>query len=205
MAPGLIEVRVPKSAEHSGAEGRLHALTGVPVTDVAFPRLHRLTPAFAATVARRAVPGCALVASHPYTLPALRRAMPNAELWYDAHNVELDLKAAMLPRTAAGLPLLARTALVERACTLRATRVLVASAQDGERLRRLYRVPAARITLVPNGVDATAVVFTARASGARSPGACGCPARWRCSSAAGTSRTCSPRGGSSSSPAGSRS
>src|SRR4051812_10385296 len=44
LAPGLIEIRVPKSARHDAAQAELR-VTEVSVTDTAFIDLHDLTPA----------------------------------------------------------------------------------------------------------------------------------------------------------------
>lgn len=160
LAPGLTEIRVPKSAAHVAAEAELR-VTQVSVTDAAFIDLHHLTPTFAETVARSWVPGCVFVASHPYTFPAMRGVDEEAEWWYDAHNVEADLKAVVLPTTRTGKRLLARTRSVERECCKQARLVLAASVEDAQRLRSLYRVPAARLRVIPNGIDASAIRFVA--------------------------------------------
>jgi glycosyltransferase involved in cell wall biosynthesis len=159
IAPGLTEIRIPRSEPQVAAEGRLH-VAGIEVSDMAFVRLHRLNPAFSEAVARAAVPRCVFVASHPYTLPAMRAADPDVAFWYDAHNVELDLKGAILPHNANGRRLLRWTRAVERDCCRRAQVVLASCAQDSRRLRALYRVPVARMILVPNGVDTAAIRFT---------------------------------------------
>ena len=77
IAPGLTEIRVPRSAAHVAAETQLNA-SGVASTDIAFTRLHRLTPAFSYAVACSAVPGCVFLASHPYAFPAMHAAGPAA-------------------------------------------------------------------------------------------------------------------------------
>ena len=160
LVPGLREVRVPKSAEHAAAEAELQREAGIPVTDVAFPALHELTPQFARAVANSAASGGALVASHPYTLPALRAADGHAQLWYDAHNVEIDLKAGVLPRNPTGKRLIAAARTVEEACCRQANVVLASCSEDAERLRGLYNIPENRLVVVPNGVDTGAIRFT---------------------------------------------
>ena len=159
-APGLREVRVPKSARHAVAEAELQREAGIPVTDVAFPDLHELTPNFVEALGRSVATSGALVASHPYTLPALRAAGGGAPLWYDAHNVEADLKVRVLPRNATGRRLVASTRDVERACCEQAELILASCSEDGERLRELYDVPGVRLTVVPNGIDTRAIRFT---------------------------------------------
>jgi glycosyltransferase involved in cell wall biosynthesis len=164
LAPGLTEIRVPKSAAHAAEERGLHVHAGIPIADIAFTLLHELTPAFSDAVAASATDGCVLVASHPYAFPAMSAAAPGQQCWYDAHNVEADLKAAMLSRwRRIGRRLLRRTREVERECCRRASLVLTVSAQDGRRLRHLYRVPDDRCRVVPNGVDASSIHFRAPA------------------------------------------
>ena len=72
LTPGLREIRVPMSTAHAQREAELGRDAGVPVTDVAFPQLHELTPAFTEAVAASLVADGAVMASHPYTLPSSR-------------------------------------------------------------------------------------------------------------------------------------
>ncbi len=160
IAPGLREVRIPKTREHAAAESELEYRAAFPVTDVAFPELHALTPHFGDAIRASALPGGVLVASHPYALSALRAANRDCPLWYDAHNVELDLKAAMLPDNPTARRMLAATRAVEQACCEQAEFVLASSAEDADRLRALYRLEPRRVTVVPNGVNAEAIRFT---------------------------------------------
>ena len=159
LAPGLTETRIPRTQAYLAAEGKLH-VTGVAVTDMAFARLHRLTPAFSEAVAAAARPGCVFVASHPYAFGAMRAVDPGAVWWYDAHNVEVDLKRAIVSGSANGRRLLRWTREVERDCCRRAQLVLASCAEDAERLRSLYRVPGGRMKVVANGVDTAAIRFT---------------------------------------------
>jgi glycosyltransferase involved in cell wall biosynthesis len=171
LSPGLREIRVPKSPVHADAETELERDAGVPVTDVAFPELHALTPKFAEAVAASAVNDGALMASHPYTLPVLEDLGRDLPLWYDVQDVAADLKATMLASNDVGSRLLQTTRVVERACCDQAELVLATSSEDAARLRELYGVPEHRLTLVPNGVDAAAIPFidaaTRRELGAR--------------------------------------
>jgi glycosyltransferase involved in cell wall biosynthesis len=160
LAPGLREVRVPKSARHVAAEAKLEREAGVPVTDVAFPELHELTPAFADAVSDSAAADGALIACHPYTLPVLAAVGNQPRIWYDVQDVAADLKQAMLAHTDAGSRLLAATREVERACCEQAELVMAVSSEDAGRLRTLYGVADRKLALVPNGVDTGAIGFT---------------------------------------------
>ena len=160
VAPGLREIRVPMSAEHAAAEAALASEAAAPVTDVAFPELHTLTPGFGRAIAASVVPGGAVVASHPYAFDALRAAGGDCRAWYDAHNVEFDLKASMLPRTPVGKRLLDATRAIEQTCCEQAELVLASCAEDAKRLSALYRVAPDRVTVVPNGVNTADIRFT---------------------------------------------
>lgn len=161
LAPGLTEITIPMSQAHGTAEDELHRACGVAVTDIAFADLHDLTPAYGQAVAAAAVPGCVFVASHPYAFPAMRAAVGERRYWYDAHNVEADLKGAMLPGSGAGKRLLARARSVERDCFRAASRVLASCSEDSDRLRALYGDAPDGLTVVPNGVDTASIRFVA--------------------------------------------
>ena len=161
LAPGLREHRIPKTSAHVRAELELEQQAGIPVTDIAFADLHRLTPEFLGAVRGLMRPGATVLACHPYTLPVLAAAAPDAALLYDAQDVAVDLKTSMLRPTTVAAGLLETTRTVERACCARAQLVLPVSRQDAARLQDLYGVAPERIAVTPNGVDCAAVRFTA--------------------------------------------
>jgi glycosyltransferase involved in cell wall biosynthesis len=172
IAPGLRERRVPPSDAHAAAEERISRdLDWVPVTDVAFPELHELTPDYVQRLRESASAADLVFASHPYVLPALEAAAPGARLWYEAQDVEADLKRRTLPAAAANL--LEQTRRVEAVTCSRAQGVLVCSADDGKRLVELYELSAERVHVVPNGVDVDAVAYVAPAERARRKAALG--------------------------------
>lgn len=160
LSPNLFEERIPKTAAHVRAEAELQHEAGIPVTDIAFAELHPLTPAFSEAVRQAVRPGAAVLACHPYPLPALAAGAFDAPLLYDAQDVAVDLKASMLRPMAIAERLLQTTREVERACCEQAALVLPVSAQDGERLHQLYGLPAERVAVTPNGVDTSAIRFT---------------------------------------------
>jgi glycosyltransferase involved in cell wall biosynthesis len=99
-----------------------------------------------------------LVASHPYLFNAFVQA--NLPVWYDAHNVEYDLKASMLESDAASDKLLKMVREVEEACVQASEMVLACSDQDLQRFGVLYDLPRERTRIVPNGVDVRTIAFT---------------------------------------------
>ncbi len=160
VAPGLFEVRVPKSTAHERAEQRISDEVGsIPVTDVAFPELFGLTPAYGQALEKSARKAAVVIVSHPYGLPAVRRYCSGKEVIYEAHNVEADLKAALLSGSSRGARLLAETAALERECCCTSRFVMACSEQDGRRLQERYGLRPERLWLVPNGVDLESVAF----------------------------------------------
>ncbi len=151
IAPGLREVRVPKSDAHERHEAALQRDVAIPVADIAMPSLHTLTPDYAAALAREAADASCVVACHPYLFPAL--ADLRVALWYEAQDLEADLKGDVLKQTAVGLRLLAEVVAVEGACARAAEAVLCTSAHDGNALVRQYGVDPKRIVVAPNGTD----------------------------------------------------
>jgi glycosyltransferase involved in cell wall biosynthesis len=153
IAPGLVEIRVPRSARHESVEHALGQRAGVPAGDIALTLHHDLTPAYGEAIAASAIDAAAIVASHPFALPAIEAAT-DAPLIYEAHNVEADLKVSMFAPAAEDL--VAAVADVEARCCDLAELVLACSPDDAGRLRERY---AAEAVVVPNGVDVGARRF----------------------------------------------
>lgn len=162
VAPGLTEATVPQSPAHALAEQELSRSVGwVPVTDLAATLFDRRTPALEEALAEAAAGAAGAVLSHPFLLPALARAAPELTLIYDAHNVEARQKADVLPADASGRRLLELAERVEGTAARKAVAVSACSEADAGALAGRYGIDPARITVVPNGVDCTAIGFVA--------------------------------------------
>jgi glycosyltransferase involved in cell wall biosynthesis len=159
IAPGVRQIRVPKTVRHDQEEYRLHVRAGVPVTDMALALHHALTPAYGEALAAAAEGAAAVVASHPFAQPALAAAT-DAPLIYEAHNVETDLKASMLAGSDAPDELTQIVRDVEGACCATAAHTIVCKPEDGARLGELFGLAPERVVVVPNGVDPAAVPYT---------------------------------------------
>lgn len=159
IAPGLIETRVPKSQRHQQEEWALEREAGTPVTDVAMPRLVSLSPDYAAALGTALRGADWVVASHPYLLPAIAAQRGEIPLVFEAHNVEVDLKAPVLGQTTAGRALLNLTREVELEACRQAELVMTCSQADARRLDQLCPGTATKALVVPNGVDLASVPF----------------------------------------------
>jgi glycosyltransferase involved in cell wall biosynthesis len=154
------EIRVPKSREHRQAELELaRGVPGVPITDIAMPRLVHLSPEYGAALAASTSGADLMIASHPYLFPLLRQTAPGP-IWYEAHNVETHLKREMLPDTPTAHVLLADTEQVEREACAAAVRVMVCAKTDGPTFQRDFAVPAERIIDILSGVDLASITYT---------------------------------------------
>lgn len=161
IAPGLREIRIPKSQEHEAQERALSQATNwAPVTDVAMFRLHPLTPDYAKALQNSAANADILVACHPYLVYALMETAPNKPLWYEAQDVEIDLKAKILGESIIAKELLTELQTAEAYCWKHAKAAFACSSEDITRLTELYGDTAAIKLEVPNGVSLADVPYT---------------------------------------------
>lgn len=158
LAPGMWERYVPKSAKHSAEEAALEREAGAPVTDVAMTRLYRHTPEYLDALEQSTRGARAAVACHPYTFPAIRE-VTDLPVWYEAQDVEVELKAKVLPRRRRARSLLSDVKRVEKACCREAELVWACSGEDRDEFIRRYRTKPERVLIVPNGVSLEDVGF----------------------------------------------
>ena len=161
IAPGLKEIRIPKSQEHELQEQRIsESVEWIPVTDVVLPKLYSLTPAYSAALRISVGNSDIVVASHPYLLNALLEVAADKPLWYEAHNVEIDLKNKVLNSFPSADGLLSDIRDIEARCWQLATVSYACSSNDLDRLKELYGKPGGLLIEVPNGVSLENVPFT---------------------------------------------
>lgn len=159
LSSGLEEIDVPLSPEHHAAAGQLAASAGLPtVIDIAFSRFVHLSPEYL-SVARQAIGAADVVVfSHPWAYQPLQAALlPHQTVVYDSQNVEGFLRGQLLDESIpAQADLLRHVVNDELQLCRRADLVLACSQDDLNRFNRVYRVPAERLRVVPNGVMAFA-------------------------------------------------
>jgi glycosyltransferase involved in cell wall biosynthesis len=172
IAPGLREVRIPKSLQHERLEYELQQQLGASVGDVVAMREIERTPDYLSALYDAALDADLLVASHPYLYPAIRLVWRGPVI-YEAHNVEVDLKRAVLGEQPAAAPWLALTREVEARACQDAIAITVCSDEDGERLAQLYQVPQEKLATVPNGVDSDGIPWVSSANRLRVQRRCG--------------------------------
>lgn len=151
LAPGYRETLLPAPAplvEHAQA---LERTLGLSAWDLAVLQNAAQHPELRQALAERLDGIDLVVCAHPYLYPLLD-GLWQGPLLYDAHNVERDLKAALLPPTPEAHTLLATLEACEGALARRARLTLACSAEDAERLAALYRLEPSALAVVPNGV-----------------------------------------------------
>jgi len=158
LAPALSELRIAKSDAHRDASRELDGELRASAGDIATLMHIELTPAYAQALAAEVADCDLLIASHPYLYPAIA-GLDVSNLWYEAHNVEYDMKRAVLGSGAAVVPYLDRVRAAEGALCARADAVLVCAQRDAGRLAELYGIAEDVCVLAPNGVDAGLTPF----------------------------------------------
>ncbi|MBE9035243.1 glycosyltransferase family 4 protein [aff. Roholtiella sp. LEGE 12411] len=158
IAPNLYETRIPKSQQHQEQEWLIEKKVGVPITDVIMPQLYHLTPAYMAALKASVESSDFVVACHPYLLPAIQ-AVTNKAIWYEAQDVEVELKKGILPNNPIGHELLEITRKIEDECCRLSELIMVCSMDDAKTLHQIYGTDISKILEVPNGVDLETVNY----------------------------------------------
>ena len=172
FGPHFREIRIPPGESFQAASAALHRALPASVTDIAAMLYAHRIPLFATAMTELTAAADVVIASHVYLAPLIARHW-RGEVWYDAHNVEADMKADILGVRRPEAPLadsviagneddfgqwdaasaVARVATTERELVRRAARVLAASEDDRLRFAALYGREASTIEYAPNGVS----------------------------------------------------
>lgn len=152
IAPGVREIRIPKSREHAKQEAKLQSAVALPITDIAAALFYRHTPAFLEAIKSEAIDATALVACHPYFFPALAEIV-DKPVWYEAQDVEFQLKTNLLPRKGIGQELASKVKELEKACCQASQFIFACSQEDAAILSKEFNINPDKIILVPNGTN----------------------------------------------------
>ncbi|MEG6522883.1 glycosyltransferase family 4 protein [Desulfotomaculum sp. 1211_IL3151] len=157
IAPGVREIRLPKSVKHQEKEWDIERQVGLPVGDVTMPLLSQYTPEYGKTLRRRLQGADFVVISHPYLYDEVAE-VTGVKVIHEAHNVEFDLKSKVL--AASSKKLIDEVFRVEKLSCEKSELIMTCSQEDKERLAELYQIPLEKFIIVPNGVDLSSVPFT---------------------------------------------
>jgi len=159
LKSGLWEYRVAMSKAHQDSLKELEQRAGLWLVDATLPELAHLTPEFGRAIRQSAQASDVVVACHPYVYSVIKDCA-DVRLWYDALDVEYDIKSWMYENVPDGQCLLEKTREIENAACLASERILAVSAADAARFEQLYGVSGDRIVSVPNGVNTQSFPFT---------------------------------------------
>lgn len=151
-APFFTQTLVPKSESHRHLEKALKVKLMASVQDIAAIRGCVDTGEFVEVLEQKCAGADMVILSHPYLYHAVRRAYAGP-LVYDAHNVEHDLKAQVLPDTPEKNQYLDLVRQVESYCCSEAFALFYVSGYDGLRLQELYQPDPDCMHELPNGMD----------------------------------------------------
>ena len=159
LAPGLRELRVPRTAAHAAADRARQAAAHVPVDDImALDHIH-LSPDYVTVLRASLAASRAAVVSHPFMAQALRASGYAGPFLHESHNVEADLKARMIPEGAEREALLRAVEEAEGHCCREAALVFACSGDDAARLLQRYGGRAADMFVVANGTDTRSIAY----------------------------------------------
>ena len=161
IAPGLMQITIPKSRTHAMEEIKLSSVFGL-FTCAIMPMVSRHTPEYAHILNSHKNDAAAVILSHPYLHDEVKRLNVTAPIIYDAHNVELELHREILP--AAAHKLLSEISRVEQSACQDSQLIITCSQQDANALATLYNVDPAKFKVVPNGTDITKRLLSSRNS-----------------------------------------
>lgn len=152
VAPGLYEIRVPKTEQHQQEENEIsRSVNWVPITDIVASSLIEKTPEYLARLDDECAGADIVIASHPYLSSLLRERYPHLSFWFEAHNVELTLKRSILSAGSGTDSLLGLIENEERHAWLEAQVVYACTQQDLDQLTQIYGPTRATTIVVPNG------------------------------------------------------
>ena len=164
LGPGYREVRVAKSRRQRLLEQVMGRRLRASVDDIVAMDNPDATPALREALQAACQNADVVVASHHYLYPLIRSVW-NGPLWYEAHNLEAEMKAAVLAPalekgSAAARRALERVEAIERDCARDADCVLAVSAEERDALVDRYGVDPEKVLLAPNGTDTRAIAYT---------------------------------------------
>lgn len=152
LLPGLVEHVVTESLSQKVHAKTLQHGRKVPLGDIAAIDGILKNSAYMSLLEDQVRNADLVIASHPYLYQAIR-AVWQGPIAYDAHNVEADMKAAVLEGQKDPAPLLQKVRDTEAAC-IRESEWLVACSQDDlDRFAALYGAIDRPTAVAGNGVD----------------------------------------------------
>jgi glycosyltransferase involved in cell wall biosynthesis len=159
LAPNYRQITVkPSDAQLEHTVCIRSEAKGADVDDIAAIDGVLLNPQFLFTLKEQSAEADIVVASHPYLYKAIRKVW-RGPIGYDSHNVELDMKRAILPDDSTeSKSLISSVEAVEKECVNDSQWVMACSQDDLDRYSELYNMPLEKTGVVNNGYDLASAV-----------------------------------------------
>lgn len=158
IAPGLREIRIPKTPDQARREAKLQERFAIPITDIAASQFYRSTPLLLDTIQKEAQDATALVACHPYLFPALAE-IEGKPIWYEAQDIEFQLKGQVFASQKDGPALVAQVRELEHDCCKAAQFILTCSKEDASVLAHTFDIPSHKFIVTPNGTNCDEIQY----------------------------------------------
>ena len=159
IAPGLTEIRVPKSLNHQKAEIEMVQKLASNVADATLQELYSLSPKYLQTLKKSAKSANFVLTYQPYLFPAIREVC-NKPIWYEASGIERELKKQLLPETLIGQEFWEAVYEVEAKCVKHSSLIITSSQHDAHAIAQFEDVEPSKVIHVPNGIDTERIEFT---------------------------------------------
>ena len=159
IAPGLSEIRIPKSVAHRQADREIKEKLGFQANNYSLLKLESVTPRYLATLQKSAAQAIAIICYQPYLFPAIRQ-VSNKPIWYEATGIESDLQAKLLPNNSLGFEVRQAISKVEQQACQDSDWVITASKNISQQIAKTFSISATKIVCIPNGSNPQVHRFT---------------------------------------------
>jgi len=149
LAAGVKEMCIPKTAEHRAAEVRAGRETKISINDIIASDFCSRNPELLSTFRVHVDRSVAVVFEHPYLAPLLDYVPIGTRVVYSSHNIEADLKAALLVLRRDAARQIERVSSLEKRLLDRADLIVCVSNLDRAYFRRSH--PDKRYEVIENG------------------------------------------------------
>jgi glycosyltransferase involved in cell wall biosynthesis len=152
---GLRQICIPQSDEHARSQWEAEARLKENLYDVCMIDHIETSKKYVDHVRDLIGQADFVIFSHPYLYPLRKYVDGSRTVVYEAHNVEYLLKKDSLRDERYHR----RVFEIERSACLDSDAVLTTSEEDRRHLIDLYRLPPDRVSVAPNGVDPSRILF----------------------------------------------
>ena len=152
IAPGLWEIQVPLSQKHMEKQHILNVMAGRYVGDSTLHKFYHLSPDYINALEESSKDADVVIVSHPYTYYVVKEVGVR-KIWYDAHNVEYELKKSIYEDTPMLNEILQELKQMEKECCENSQLIMACSEEDKDKFVKMYGITPEKICIVPNGVD----------------------------------------------------